>query len=78
VSINLQEWENKLTGKKIVPLGGTVANPAKEFAENDIKNGIPAYRIIKPNTMMTMDYREDRLNVHIDADNSIVQRVSIG
>jgi len=75
---NLQEWEDKLMGKKIVPLGGSVKDPAKEFAENEIKDGVEFYRILKPNSRTTRDFLEDRLNVHIDDETSIVQRVSLG
>lgn len=37
----------------------------KTFSHADLK-GLEDYRILRPNTMMTMDYREERLNVNLD------------
>lgn len=31
-------------------------------------------RIITPDTMVTMDFRQDRLNLHIDEDNKVVKQ----
>lgn len=48
-----------------------------QVSEEDIKSGVPKYRILTPDTMMTMDYWEDRINVHVDKD-LIVEKVTIG
>ncbi|KAJ6639727.1 hypothetical protein Bhyg_12474, partial [Pseudolycoriella hygida] len=74
MSIDIGEWESKLIGKKIIPSGGQVTNPDNEFSEDAIKSEVPAYRILKPNSMVTMDYNEDRINVYVDDVNNIVER----
>jgi len=78
MSIDIQEWESKLIGKKIIPIGAHVTNPESEFSEEAIKAGVPAYRILKPNSMVTMDYREDRINVNVGNSGNVVERVTIG
>ena len=32
------------------------------------------YRIIKPDSMVTMDYVPDRLNIHVDDDGTIIKQ----
>ncbi|KAG4066274.1 hypothetical protein HA402_000498 [Bradysia odoriphaga] len=78
MSINIEEWESKLTGKTIIPIGGQVTNPESQFSEEAIRDGVPAYRILKPDSMVTMDYREDRINVYVNDANNNVERVTIG
>jgi len=49
---------------------GQVATPAtvdRIVAES----GSRSVRVIKPGMMVTMDYREDRINIHVDAENVI-------
>lgn len=48
-----------------------------QVSESEIAGGVPKYRIVTPGMMMTMDYCEDRLNVHVD-QGMIVQKVTIG
>jgi hypothetical protein len=46
----------------------------QEFRERDL----PATsRVLPPDSMMTMDYRPDRLNVHLDAGN-VVTSINFG
>ncbi|KAA8909186.1 hypothetical protein FN846DRAFT_905787 [Sphaerosporella brunnea] len=48
-------WEEKLKGK--------------DMGSADIKQQLPQkHRIVGPNTMVTRDFVEDRLNVHVDAE----------
>ena len=57
------------------------AEPAQQFvgkvasaevAENArIASGSKTVRVIKPGMAVTMDYRGDRLNINVDADNKI-------
>ncbi|KAG4077951.1 hypothetical protein HA402_013451 [Bradysia odoriphaga] len=75
-TIDLAEWNSKLIGKKIIPLGG-VATSSNEYSEDDIKARVPSYRIINPGDMITMDYRSNRLNINVDV-NRIAISVSIG
>jgi type IV pilus biogenesis protein CpaD/CtpE len=49
------------------PLGKTAMEQA----------GAKKLRVIPPDTSVTMDYRTDRLNIHTDADGSIV-RINCG
>jgi len=35
------------------------------------RSGARTLRVIKPGTMVTMDYREDRLNIHLDAQGRV-------
>ncbi|KAI5788245.1 hypothetical protein FPQ18DRAFT_392543 [Pyronema domesticum] len=51
-----QEWSAKLVGKNLEQ-------------EKEVKKQLPDnHRIIKPDSMVTRDYQEDRLNVHVDHD----------
>ncbi|EJP62412.1 hypothetical protein NHJ13051_006540 [Beauveria bassiana] len=51
-STKTEEWQNKLVGKTI-----------NETATNETET-----RIIEPGTMVTKDFRENRLNVHVEKD----------
>ncbi|KAF8249401.1 hypothetical protein K440DRAFT_622055 [Wilcoxina mikolae CBS 423.85] len=49
-----QEWEAKLKGKDVT--------------SEQVKRELPQkHRVIKPGAMVTKDFVEDRLNVHVDA-----------
>ncbi|KAL2221306.1 peptidase inhibitor I78 family-domain-containing protein [Thermoascus aurantiacus ATCC 26904] len=65
-----EEWLNKLVGKKITEL----TTDANSFARKDLPE---SHRIIRPGDMVTMDYRPERLNVHVD-DNGTVRDVRFG
>ncbi|KAI5780454.1 hypothetical protein EDC01DRAFT_780716 [Geopyxis carbonaria] len=56
-----QEWEGKLKGKKFHDDATTA--PQTAFTKKDLpqKN-----RVVRPGQMMTKDFYEDRLNVHLD------------
>ncbi|KAE8346740.1 hypothetical protein BDV24DRAFT_158371 [Aspergillus arachidicola] len=64
------EWLNKLAGKTITE--GT--SDVTSFAKKDLPQ---SHRIVKPGDMMTMDYRPERLNVHLD-DKGTVHDVNFG
>ncbi|PKY07498.1 hypothetical protein P168DRAFT_316002 [Aspergillus campestris IBT 28561] len=65
------DWLNKLAGKKITTeaVGGV-----DSFAKQDLPQ---SHRICKPGDAMTMDYRSDRLNIHVD-ENGTVRDVNYG
>ncbi|KAI9041561.1 uncharacterized protein KD926_006635 [Aspergillus affinis] len=67
---NKQEWLNKLAGKKISDSPSDV----NTFAKKDLPE---SHRIIKPGDAMTMDYRQERLNIHLGEDD-IVHDVNFG
>ncbi|KAE8378106.1 peptidase inhibitor I78 family-domain-containing protein [Aspergillus bertholletiae] len=64
------EWLNKLAGKTITEETSDVTS----FAKKDLPK---SHRILKPGDMMTMDFRPDRLNVHLD-DKGTVHDVNFG
>ncbi|KZF18851.1 hypothetical protein L228DRAFT_271749 [Xylona heveae TC161] len=61
------QWMNKLVGKKI----DESSHSETTFAKTDLPE---EHRIIAPGSMVTKDFREDRLNVHVD-DNGTVTHV---
>ncbi|KAJ1721876.1 hypothetical protein LPJ53_003656 [Coemansia erecta] len=62
----VETWTQRLAGKQFVEKaqGEQAVDEQKQFTAASL----PAnHRILKgPNAMMTMDYRPDRLNVHLD------------
>ncbi|KAB8278189.1 peptidase inhibitor I78 family-domain-containing protein [Aspergillus minisclerotigenes] len=58
------EWLNKLAGKTITE--GT--SDVTSFAKKDLPQ---SHRIVKPGDMMTMDYKPERLNVHLDEQGTV-------
>ncbi|KAE8135493.1 hypothetical protein BDV38DRAFT_139989 [Aspergillus pseudotamarii] len=64
------EWLNKLAGKTITE--GT--SDVTSFAKKDLPE---SHRILKPGDMKTMDYKPERLNVHLD-DKGTVHDVNFG
>jgi hypothetical protein len=44
------------------------------FAKNDLPK---EHRVLKPDSMSTMDFKPDRLNIHVD-DDGTVKKVSQG
>jgi hypothetical protein len=46
----------------------------KDVDESDLRqvNNFESLRVLEPDSMMTMDFREDRLNVHIDKNGKII------
>ena len=61
------------------PLGNLVGRDATRAlgAEALRRSGARALRWIRPGDAVTMDYREDRLNIHLDARNR-VERFACG
>lgn len=56
-------------------LGRTLTAPlADEIRE---RSGSRSVRVIMPNMAVTLDYREDRLNIHVD-DKSVVTKLTCG
>ncbi|KAJ3357767.1 hypothetical protein GGF32_000849 [Allomyces javanicus] len=63
-------WEQKLVGKTLVRGVSAQATNENQVTEAELP---PVHRILSKNSIMTMDYRTDRLNVHIDDDNKITR-----
>lgn len=64
-----EEWMNKLMGKKIGE-----QHDEMTFAKTDLPQ---EHRVLKPGMMKTMDFKPDRLNIHVD-DDGTVKEVSHG
>uniref|UniRef100_A0A098DKM6 Pua rna binding domain-containing protein n=5 Tax=Fusarium sambucinum species complex TaxID=569360 RepID=A0A098DKM6_GIBZE len=60
-----EEWQNKLIGKK---LSDDEASTETVFAKRDLPQET---RIIEPGMMVTKDFKEDRLNVHLKDDGTV-------
>ncbi|KAJ4343132.1 hypothetical protein N0V95_006747 [Ascochyta clinopodiicola] len=63
------EWTSKLMGKSL----GDNHNETT-FAKQDLPK---EHRVLKPDSMKTMDFKPDRLNIHVGEDGT-VQNVSKG
>lgn len=64
-----QEWMSKLAGKKL----GEEHNETT-FATTDLPK---EHRVLKPDSMKTMDFKPDRMNVHVDEE-GVVKNVTHG
>ncbi|KAF5659273.1 pua rna binding domain-containing protein [Fusarium denticulatum] len=60
-----EEWQNKLIGKK---LSDEETSTENVFAKRDLPQET---RIIEPGMMVTKDFKEDRLNVHLKDDGTV-------
>ncbi|KAF5248284.1 hypothetical protein FANTH_6002 [Fusarium anthophilum] len=60
-----EEWQNKLVGKK---LSDEETSTEPVFAKRDLPEET---RIIEPGMMVTKDFKEDRLNVHLKDDGTV-------
>ncbi|KAH6678107.1 hypothetical protein B0J14DRAFT_474797 [Halenospora varia] len=58
-----EEWTNKLVGKKIGE-----SSDAITFAKADLPKET---RVIEPGSMVTKDFKPDRLNVHLKEDGTV-------
>ncbi|KAK4146574.1 uncharacterized protein C8A04DRAFT_25490 [Dichotomopilus funicola] len=60
----IQEWMNKLAGKKISE------GPTSEttFCKTDLPE---ESRVIEPGAVVTRDFKPDRLNVHVKEDGTV-------
>ncbi|KAL5389371.1 hypothetical protein PMIN06_000376 [Paraphaeosphaeria minitans] len=59
----IDEWTNKLMGKKIGDNHDEVT-----FAKKDLPS---EHRVLQPDSMSTMDHKPDRLNVHVDEQGTV-------
>ncbi|EOA82266.1 hypothetical protein ACJQWK_05540 [Exserohilum turcicum] len=57
------DWMSKLMGKKLGDQHDEVT-----FAKADLPK---EHRILKPDSMKTMDHKPERLNVHVDEDGTV-------
>ncbi|KAH7114466.1 hypothetical protein B0J11DRAFT_541072 [Dendryphion nanum] len=64
-----EDWLSKLAGKKIGEQHDEVT-----FAKKDLPS---PHRVLKPDSMSTMDYKPERLNIHLD-DEGTVKNVRYG
>ncbi|KAF7508317.1 hypothetical protein GJ744_009462, partial [Endocarpon pusillum] len=68
---NLQnEWMSKLMGKKLTD----AASDPSSFSKKELPSN---HRVVEGESMMSMDHKPDRLNVHVDQD-GIVKDVKMG
>jgi hypothetical protein len=78
---NADEVQDRGTGRRCDAdrAQGLVGRPASQAlgAEAVRLTGAGALRWISPGAMATMDYREDRLNIHLDGDNRVA-KISCG
>jgi len=58
------EWINKLVGKKLTDS----TSDSNSFARQDLPK---EHRIIEPDSMVTQDFKQDRLNVHLGKDGTV-------
>ncbi|KAL5120235.1 hypothetical protein ACEQ8H_001793 [Pleosporales sp. CAS-2024a] len=68
-SSSTDDWMTKLMGKK---LGDQ--HDETTFAKMDLPE---EHRVLKPDSMSTMDHKPERLNIHVD-DEGTVKKVSHG
>ncbi|OJD22189.1 hypothetical protein ACJ73_06465 [Blastomyces percursus] len=62
------DWAAKLLGKKLTE--STSDNVS--FAKKDLP---PDHRVVRPGMAVTMDYKPDRLNVHVSEDGTVTNVV---
>ncbi|KAJ4257379.1 hypothetical protein ACHAPJ_006171 [Fusarium lateritium] len=60
-----EDWQNKLVGKK---LSDEETSTETVFAKRDLPKET---RVIEPGTMVTKDFKENRLNVHLKDDGTV-------
>ncbi|CAO3615509.1 unnamed protein product [Cunninghamella blakesleeana] len=61
-------WNSKLVGKYIVDDNSHPHTEEQVFYKRDLPTH---HRILPPNAMRTMDYRPERLNIHVNADKKV-------
>ncbi|KAL3473799.1 hypothetical protein BJX99DRAFT_233063 [Aspergillus californicus] len=59
-----EEWLIKLAGKKI----SETSSDDTSFAKKDLPE---SHRILKPGDGVTMDYKPERMNIHVDENNTV-------
>jgi hypothetical protein len=71
-TLDIEQWKKRLVGKRFAE-DNEVLPPSISQDQVVRRRDLPKlHRIIKPKSMVTMDYRPERLNVNVDADNRIV------
>ncbi|KAI8368353.1 hypothetical protein EDC96DRAFT_505305 [Choanephora cucurbitarum] len=63
-----EHWQKILIGKRLIEDGNK--NDQETVHVKELPNG---YRVLPPGRPQTRDYRPERLNVFVDADNMITQ-----
>lgn len=66
---NITALFNKFVGKEVFSPSCPVTMPdpvISEIVQLAEKNGLNKVRVLYPNSMVTMDYWEDRLNIHVE------------
>ncbi|KAI0581191.1 Inhibitor-I78 domain containing protein [Pyrenophora tritici-repentis] len=74
-----EDWMTKLMGKKLGDQHDEMRSQigsyskANTYAEKTFaKTDLPKeHRIVKPDSMSTMDHKPERLNVHVDEDGTV-------
>jgi hypothetical protein len=66
---NQDDWMSKLMGKKLGEQSDEMT-----FAKTDLPK---EHRVLKPDSMSTMDHKPERLNIHVGEDGT-VQNVRYG
>ncbi|ORX57595.1 hypothetical protein DM01DRAFT_1406133 [Hesseltinella vesiculosa] len=62
-------WKNKLVGKVILDDTSNTHLPADSVVR---RNELPSlHRVLAPNSVCTMDYRPERLNIRVDDSNKV-------
>jgi hypothetical protein len=74
-SRDVEEWKTLLIGKTFDPNGDravdtTSLSASSTFTTGDLPN---SHRVLPPGAIMTRDFREDRLNVFLNDDNTVTQ-----
>ncbi|KAE8152294.1 hypothetical protein BDV25DRAFT_71729 [Aspergillus avenaceus] len=64
------EWLSKLAGKQITESTSDVSS----FSKKDLPE---PHRIVKPDSMKTMDHKPERMNIHVD-ENDTVHDITFG
>ncbi|KAK2755883.1 hypothetical protein FQN54_005679 [Arachnomyces sp. PD_36] len=71
VAGSAEEWSAKLVGKKLTDSSSGDVNA---FSKTELPQN---HRVLPPGQMATMDFKPDRLNVHVN-DEGTVERVRFG
>lgn len=74
---DVKHWEEKLLGKKLVGQGEAKPESVSGAETVHVKDLPANHRVLKQNAMWTMDFVDDRLNVHVDDANKI-EKVRFG
>ncbi|KAI8082852.1 uncharacterized protein BX664DRAFT_339218 [Halteromyces radiatus] len=68
-SADCDGWRDKLVGKTVVDDETITSLPEDKIVR---KKDLPQFhRVLAPNSIMTMDYRPERLNIHVDANQQV-------